>query len=87
MARDICLYHHEKWDGSGYPSGISGEQIPLSARIMAIVDVYSALRSKRVYKDAMTFDEAVAIIEEGSGSHFDPMLVQVFLQHKELFRY
>lgn len=71
-AREIALSHQEKWDGSGYPEGLSGEAIPISARLMAVADVYDALISKRYYKDAMPHEQAMAIIAEGSGSHFDP---------------
>lgn len=79
MAIDVTRHHHEKWDGSGYPYGLKGEDIPLSARIIAIADVFDALSSKRPYKEAMPFDEAVKLIKEGSGSHFDPELVSVFI--------
>lgn len=85
FATDIATYHHEKWDGSGYPEKLSGEAIPLSARIMAIADVYDALTSERCYKKAMPPDEAVRIIKEESGTHFDPKLVEVFLRHQEEF--
>ncbi|WP_415718865.1 HD domain-containing phosphohydrolase [Maridesulfovibrio sp.] len=85
-AREIALNHHEKWDGSGYPRGISGENIPLSARIMAIADVYDALISKRVYKAPFPHSKAVRIISEGRGSHFDPRLVDIFLEIEEEFR-
>lgn len=78
MGHDIARWHHEKWDGTGYPDGLKGEAIPLSARIMAISDVYDALRSKRVYKDAMPHEESCKIIEKNSGSHFDPRLVKAF---------
>lgn len=71
--------HHEKWDGTGYPKGLKGEDIPLSARIMAIADVFDALASKRVYKDPMPFEKAVSIIEKDAGSHFDPLCVEAFL--------
>lgn len=71
--------HHEKWDGTGYPEGLKGEAIPLSARIMAIADVFDALASKRVYKDAMPFDKAVEIIRKDSGTHFDPKCVEAFM--------
>ncbi len=86
FASDIATYHHEKWDGSGYPFGLKGEAIPLSARIMAIADVFDALISKRCYKEAIPFDEAVEVIREGAGTHFDPKLVAVFLKYKEEFR-
>ena len=78
-ARNLAAYHHEKWNGKGYPEGLSGEDIPLSARVMAIADVFDALSSKRVYKDAMPFDKAVSIIKEDSGTHFDPKCVEAFL--------
>jgi putative two-component system response regulator len=78
-AKDIAYCHHEKWDGSGYPQGLRGADIPLSARLMAVADVYDALISKRVYKEAMPQSEAVEIIKEGRGSHFDPEIVDAFL--------
>jgi len=80
-ARDIPLYHHEKWDGTGYMEGLEGENIPLLARIFAVVDVFDALTSERPYKDPMPLDKALAIIEEGAGSHFDPHVARVFIQH------
>lgn len=83
MGLEIAKGHHEKWDGSGYPLGLSGTDIPLSARIMAVVDVYDALRSKRVYKEAFTHEKSAAIIQDGSGTHFDPLLVDIFLQDQE----
>jgi len=75
----VAYHHHEKWDGSGYPLGLAGEVIPLSARIVAVADVYDALRSQRPYKDALSHKEALAIITDGSGSHFDPALVTALL--------
>jgi putative two-component system response regulator len=78
MALDISLKHHEKWDGSGYPFGLRGEEIPLSARIVALADVYDALTTKRVYKPAMSHEEASQIIRDSSGFHFDPDIVQAF---------
>ncbi|HEY4260702.1 MAG TPA: HD domain-containing phosphohydrolase, partial [Schlesneria sp.] len=78
-AREIALYHHERWDGNGYPMGLSAEEIPLSARIVTVADVYDALSSKRVYKDAFPHDECVRLIREGAGTQFDPDLVRVFL--------
>jgi putative two-component system response regulator len=78
-AREIALYHHERWDGNGYPTGLSGDEIPLSARIVTVADVYDALSSKRVYKDAFPHDECVRLIREGAGTQFDPDLVRVFL--------
>lgn len=86
FASDIATYHHEKWDGTGYPRGLAGDEIPLSARIMAIADVFDALISERCYKEAFPFDEAVRIIEEGAGTQFDPKLVGVFLRHRSEFR-
>ncbi len=77
--KDICLYHHERWDGSGYPAGLQGEQIPLSARIVSIVDVYDALVNTRCYKPAYTHEEAVALIAKGRGTQFDPGLVDAYL--------
>jgi HD-GYP domain-containing protein (c-di-GMP phosphodiesterase class II) len=82
-ARNMAGYHHEKWDGTGYPEGLSGEVIPLSARIMAVADVFDAVSSKRVYKPAMSFEKAISIIEEGSGTHFDPKCVEVFIEASE----
>jgi len=79
MAVEICLYHHERWDGSGYPVGLSGSDIPLSARITAVADVFDALMSPRVYKPAMPVDKVRAIITESSGTHFDPEVVDAFL--------
>ncbi|WOT05532.1 response regulator [Shewanella youngdeokensis] len=85
FAKEIAYYHHEKWDGSGYPEGLLGEQIPVSARLMAIADVYDALISKRVYKDAFSHQDAIDIITEGRGSHFDPFMVDNFLEVVEQF--
>lgn len=79
MAYDIALTHHEKWDGSGYPQGLAGEEIPLVGRIVAIADVFDALTTERPYKKAWPVNEAVAYIREQSGKHFDPALVEVFL--------
>jgi putative two-component system response regulator len=85
-AKDIALYHQEKWDGSGYPMALAGDTIPLSARLMALADVYDALISKRVYKPAFSHEKAVAIILEGRGSHFDPRVVDAFQGIAEQFR-
>ncbi|MBC7816346.1 MAG: HD domain-containing protein [Planctomycetaceae bacterium] len=79
MAHEIALYHHERWDGRGYPFGRRGDAIPLSARIVAIADVYDALVSERVYKPAFPHEKCVAMIREGAGSQFDPDLVEIFL--------
>ena len=84
-AHDIALYHHEKWDGTGYPEGIKGEEIPLSARIMAIADVYDALVSKRVYKDAMDPNDAFDILEKDAGSHFDPNIIEIIKEYRKDF--
>jgi len=80
VALEIAMSHHEKWDGSGYPLGLQGEAIPLSGRIMAIADVYDALISVRPYKPAFPHREAIVIIEQGRGSHFDPLLVDLFME-------
>lgn len=80
MAHQVARYHHEKWDGSGYPDGLRGEEIPLCARIMAVADVFDALISKRCYKKAMSVEKAYSIIEESSGSHFDPVVAQAFIR-------
>ncbi|WP_101047357.1 response regulator [Macromonas nakdongensis] len=85
-AKEIALSHQEKWDGSGYPQGLAGEAIPLSARLMALADVYDALISKRVYKPAFSHEKAVAIIQEGRGQHFDPDVTDAFLAVHERFR-
>lgn len=79
IAQEIALCHHERWDGDGYPNGLSGTEIPLSARIMAIADVFDALISPRCYKIAFSLDEAFKIIEEGRSKHFDPVIVDTFL--------
>lgn len=86
LAREISETHHEKWDGSGYPRGLVGDDIPLSGRLMALADVYDALISKRVYKPAFSHDKARDIIVEGSGNHFDPDVVEAFLQCEQQFQ-
>ncbi len=85
-AKEITYSHQEKWDGSGYPEGLMGNTIPLSARLMAVADVYDALISERVYKAAFTHEAAVEIIRDGRGSHFDPDMVDAFLTLSEEFR-
>jgi putative two-component system response regulator len=85
FAKEIALSHQEKWKGSGYPEGLAGEDIPLSARLMAVADVYDALISKRVYKPAFSHQKAVNIITEGKGSHFEPLLVDCFLDIADEF--
>jgi putative two-component system response regulator len=86
MAKEIAYSHQEKWDGSGYPQGLAGDAIPLSARLMAVADVYDALISRRVYKDGMSHAKAVSIIIEGKGTHFDPDLVDAFVELQDEFR-
>lgn len=86
IAKDIVLYHHEKWDGSGYPAGLSGDSIPVSARLMAIADVYDALICRRIYKEPFPHEKAAEIIVSGRGKHFDPDIVEVFVKiQKEFF--
>ncbi|MGL5981861.1 MAG: HD domain-containing phosphohydrolase [Cetobacterium sp.] len=80
IAENIALYHHERWNGKGYCHNLQGEEIPLEARIVALSDVYDALRQKRVYKDGLSHEEAVSIIKSESGEHFDPAIVKVFLE-------
>ncbi|MBR5340640.1 MAG: HD domain-containing protein [Erysipelotrichaceae bacterium] len=82
-AKNLATYHHEKWNGKGYPMGISGDDIPLSARIMAVADVFDALVSRRSYKEPYSFEKAMEIIEEGSGNHFDPRIVKAFKESSE----
>jgi adenylate cyclase len=86
FAREIAYTHHERWDGSGYPEGLRGGQIPVPGRLMALVDAYDALTSKRVYKSQLSHEEATQIIIEGKGSQFDPTVVDAFLEVKEDFR-
>ncbi|MES2950764.1 MAG: two-component system response regulator [Pseudomonadota bacterium] len=86
FAKEIAYSHQEKWDGSGYPEGLAGDSIPISARLMAVADVYDALISRRVYKEAMSHEEAVRIISEGRAQHFDPDIVDAFLELQDAFR-
>lgn len=90
MAREIALWHHERWDGKGYPDGLSGENIPLAARIVALADVFDALSTRRSYKEPFPHDQCVKIIQEDRGRHFDPDIVDVWLtieeQYKEIAR-
>ncbi len=86
VAKEIAMWHHERWDGSGYPDGLAGEAIPIPARLMALADVFDALASRRIYKEPMPFEVAVRIITESSGSHFDPDVVAAFLACQEVFR-
>ncbi|WP_374481644.1 HD domain-containing phosphohydrolase [Zoogloea sp.] len=85
-AKEIALSHQEKWDGSGYPQSLAGERIPLSARLMAVADVYDALISKRVYKPAFTHEEASALLQQGRGTHFDPDILDAFVELQDEFR-
>ena len=86
MGLDIAHWHHEKWNGKGYPDGIAGENVPVCARIMAVADVYDALTSKRCYKEAMPHEKAMEIIQNDSGTHFDPVMVEIFLRIEGEFR-
>ena len=86
VAKEIALSHQEKWDGSGYPEGLAGEAIPLSARLMAVADVYDALISRRVYKAPMSHEQAAAIIVAGAGQHFDPDISDAFVALEQQFR-
>lgn len=83
IAGQIARHHHEKWNGRGYPDGLAGEDIPLCARIMAIADVFDAVSEKRCYREAMSLEESLAIIREGSGRDFDPMLTEIFLELRD----
>ena len=85
VAENVAHYHHERWDGSGYPEKLAGEQIPIEARIMAVADVYDALVSDRVYKKAIPPEEAFAIIVKDAGTHFDPEIVEALMNIKEEF--
>ena len=86
MCHDICMHHHEKWDGTGYPSNLKGTDIPLSARIVALVDVYDALVTERCYKKAFTHEEAADILINSAGTHIDPAIVDAFVYVQDKFR-
>ncbi len=86
MAKAIAYTHHERWDGTGYPMGLKGDEIPICGRLMALADVYDALISRRVYKDAYSHETAVAIIQEGRGTQFDPDVVDAFMSLNDTFR-
>lgn len=86
MGIEIALFHHERWDGTGYPDGLSGKNIPLPARIMALADFYDALRSDRCYRKGLDHEQVKAMILEGSGTHFDPEIVKAFLSQEEEFK-
>lgn len=85
MGIEISSYHHEKWDGTGYNKGLKGEEIPLSARIIAIADVYDALRSKRPYKEPFSHEKSCKIITNSSGTHFQPLMVDKFIELEKEF--
>lgn len=85
IAKDIAHYHHEKWDGTGYPTGLAGDAIPISARLMAVADVFDALISRRIYKEPFAVEKSVSIIAQGRGSHFDPDIVDAFLHSLDEF--
>ena len=85
IAGEIAATHHEKWDGSGYPNKMKGKEIPISGRLMAVADVYDALISKRQYKAPFTHEQAKGIILEGQGTHFDPTIIEAFLEVEQEF--
>ena len=84
-SEDICYYHHERWDGKGYPNGLKGEEIPLSARILSVVDVYDALVNPRCYKNPFTHEVSLDIIKEGRGTQFDPDIIDIVMSIHEKF--
>ena len=83
MAYDVAMYHHEKWNGKGYPMGLKGTEIPLSARIVAVADVFDAVSAKRCYRDALPLDECFRIIQNGRGTDFDPEVVDAFMAEQD----
>ena len=85
MAENIVLYHHERWNGDGYMSGLEGEDIPVEARIVSLSDVYDALRQKRSYKPAFSHEKSLTIIKEERGKQFDPILVDLFIESHKRF--
>ena len=86
IGKQICYFHHERWDGKGYPVGLTREEIPLAARIVAVADVYDALTSDRVYKKAISHEDALDIIVKEKGFHFDPDIIDAFLTVEWRFR-
>jgi putative two-component system response regulator len=86
LAKEIAYSHHEKWDGSGYPQGLAGDEIPIPARLMAVADVYDAIISRRVYKPGMPHQKAVDILMKGKGQHFDPDIVDAFFSIQDEFQ-
>jgi putative two-component system response regulator len=87
MGIEVARWHHEKWDGTGYPDGLSGTDIPLSARIMAVADVYDAMRSNRCYRPALSHEKSRDVIFDGRGSHFDPDVVDAFRGLETTFKH
>jgi putative two-component system response regulator len=87
IGQQVTLSHHERWDGLGYPQGLKGEQIPVVARLMSVADVYDAVSSRRPYKDALGHEAATRIITDGRGSHFDPDVVDAFLDLADTFEH
>ena len=85
LARDVAIFHHEKWDGSGYPNGVAGEDIPMSGRIVAVADVYDALSAERCYKDPMPREKVLSIMREGAGTHFDAEVIDAFFSIEDEF--
>jgi putative two-component system response regulator len=85
MGIEIALYHHERWDGQGYPDRLAGKNIPLSARIMAVADVYDALRSDRCYRKGFEYSQVKSMVVDGSGNHFDPVIVSAFIEATDEF--
>ena len=85
IGKEVAYYHHERWDGKGYPEGRKGQEIPLSARIVALADVYDALTSERPYKKPLSHEEAVEMISQERGRHFDPQIVDIFIENQEVF--
>ena len=85
FAKEMACFHHERWDGNGYPQGLAGERIPVSARLMALADVYDAIVSRRVYKAPASHAEAVRIIKAAAGTQFDPAVVEAFLETADSF--
>ena len=83
MAYEVARFHHEKWNGRGYPEGMKEDEIPLCARIMAVADVFDAISEKRCYRDAMPMDKCFAIIKEGSGTDFDPVIADLFVEIRD----
>ena len=86
VGKEIAYYHHERWDGKGYPEGLKGQEIPLSARIVALADVYDALTSKRPYKEPLAHEDVLEMIRQERGKHFDPQIVDIFVENQEVFQ-